>query len=157
MFIISWFTKKDVTLTSEKLNSHLLFSHIIDLPYAPVQRIYMSKIIADLIELDLSDMGIQTLEPGVFQQLKNLENLMLDYNELEHIDTNCFKGLKNLERLNLRNNKLKCLKSEMFENDKLEVFMDTDAFAGLQNIEMLELRGKYLVIISCEQLLILIK
>ena len=45
----------------------------------------------------------------------------------------------------------------MFENDKLEVFMDTDAFAGLQNIEMLELRGKYLVIISCEQLLILIK
>ena len=76
--------------------------------------------------LDLSHSGIQSIEPGAFVGLHNLEILTLAFNDLTILQANTFLGLENLKELHLNN------------NDWLGVetgaFIETGAFAGLDSL-----------------------
>ena len=139
-------------MTKEKLNSHLLFLHIDELGWnAPVQRVVMAEIIANLKELDLSDVslfwGSISLEPYVFQKFVNLEHLNLANNELASLGIDSLKSLKKI--LNLSNNLLTRLNSNIFEDlsclenlncshNKL-IYIHCDVFIGLYNLRKLDL------------------
>lgn len=58
--------------------------------------------------LDLSYNHIQTLPPGAFDSLTNLEILKLRGNRLQTLDKDIFKGVRNLKSLDLKENPWMC-------------------------------------------------
>ena len=65
--------------------------------------------------LDLSDNGLEFLEPGTFDQLGNLYALMLGQNELGELAPDTFRGLGNLIVLDLSGNGLRELNPGVFQ------------------------------------------
>ncbi len=78
-----------------------------------------------LLAFNLESVGIQSIETNAFQNLKVLENLMLDGNDLKIILNGTFNGLISL----------KCLQ---LENNFIETIMP-DTFLQLKNLEKLYL------------------
>lgn len=58
--------------------------------------------------LDLSYNHIQTLPPGAFDKLTDLETLKLRGNSLQTLDKDIFKGLTHLKSLDLKDNPWNC-------------------------------------------------
>jgi len=83
-----------------------------------------------LIDLDLGDNQLTTLEPDTFNGLSNLEKLNLHNNQLTTLDADIFNGLGNLIDLYLHNSQLTTL--------------DADIFNGLSNLEKLYLGNNQL-------------
>lgn len=76
------------------------------------------------------------LESGIFESLKNLEELDLSYNRLKSIEDNTFIGLERLKILKLNSNCLKAFKSK--------------SFSGLSNLELLNLSNNNNIIIEAD-------
>ena len=74
--------------------------------------------------LDLSHSGIQSIEPGAFVGLHNLEILTLAFNDLTILQANTFLGLENLKELELQGNWRLTIET-----------IETGAFAGLDSLE----------------------
>ena len=53
-----------------------------------------------------------------FHSMRNLEYLLIDSNQLEHLDANTFDDLQNLKALGLALNKLKSVNKQMFAHLK---------------------------------------
>ena len=69
-----------------------------------------------LLELDLQNMGIATLDEDDFAGLVRLESLSLRENRLDELPVHVFAGLSNLARLDLGVNRLTDLPSDIFAN-----------------------------------------
>lgn len=69
----------------------------------------------NLQELVIRNSGLTTIEQGAFNGLNKLENLTIQDNPLEMIESSWF-NLKNLERLNLRGNSIKYIESGSFRH-----------------------------------------
>lgn len=61
---------------------------------------------------------LETID-GLFQNLTNLRQLNLSYNEIAIVSPTQFSGLVNLEFLNLANNHLSALASNQFEGNNV--------------------------------------
>ncbi len=61
-----------------------------------------------ITELDLSYNHIQTLPPGAFDQLTDLQMLKLRGNSLQTLPKHMFTGLTNLKSLDLKDNPWNC-------------------------------------------------
>ncbi|XP_053971004.1 leucine-rich repeat-containing G-protein coupled receptor 4-like [Hylaeus volcanicus] len=72
-------------------------------------------------ELNLSNMGIRSLEKSALDDVPNLKYLNLANNSLESLPEFVFSNLTNLEYLNLAENKLSCLKNLFVHLEKLRV------------------------------------
>lgn len=82
--------------------------------------------LVNFLKLKLDKNHLVKLEPGAFECLGNLEELLLDSNQLasDQFDSMLFKGLKKLRRLNQRGNQLTKLDQETFHtrSDRFKVF-----------------------------------
>lgn len=72
-------------------------------------------------DLDLSSMGIRSLERDVFDNLPTLRTLNLANNSLDSLPEFMFSNLTNLEELNLAQNKLLNLQNLFIQLEKLRV------------------------------------
>ena len=89
------------------------------------------------------------MRKGIFDGLTNLNELNLDYNKLEKIDSNTFERLINLEILSLQDNIIEEIEERSFESLKYlkELNLkfnrlkriDFNTFHGLTKIETLSL------------------
>nr|AIO08102.1 variable lymphocyte receptor C [Petromyzon marinus]AIO08254.1 variable lymphocyte receptor C [Petromyzon marinus] len=97
---------------------------------------------------------LQSLPVGVFDQLKNLNELRLDSNKLQSLPVGVFDQLKNLNELRLSSNQLKSLPSGVFDSLTKLTRLDLNtnqlqsipagAFDKLTNLQTLELRNNEL-------------
>lgn len=62
---------------------------------------------ANIYHLDMSDCGVQNIEPNALVALTNLQILNLNYNDLTEIKKNDFAGPSNLTKLYLTGNQIK--------------------------------------------------
>lgn len=74
--------------------------------------------LVEMRELYLFENQIDTIEPGSFKYLKNLELLMLAANEIAQLNGDEFLGLDDLININLTGNKLETLLFKPFRNMK---------------------------------------
>jgi Leucine-rich repeat (LRR) protein len=67
-----------------------------------------------LESLDLQKNNLTDLPLFVFNQLRHLKYLFLDFNNIVSLDNDIFYGLKNLKNLSISNNKLKLISNTTF-------------------------------------------
>ncbi len=65
-------------------------------------------------ELDLSSLGIKSIETDSFQGLSHLRLLDLSNNHIKKLEAYAFRGLENLEYLYLQNNKIEEINKRAF-------------------------------------------
>ncbi|KAL3249344.1 hypothetical protein MRX96_056063 [Rhipicephalus microplus] len=80
--------------------------------------------------LDLRFNQIQRLPANAFQDLPNLDTLMLDSNQLQIVENQAFEKLRNLRHLFLSKNRIR--------------HIEDDAFSGLQQLEQLHLNDNHI-------------
>nr|XP_037271145.1 peroxidasin homolog isoform X3 [Rhipicephalus microplus] len=80
--------------------------------------------------LDLRFNQIQRLPANAFQDLPNLDTLMLDSNQLQIVENQAFEKLRNLRHLFLSKNRIRRI--------------EDDAFSGLQQLEQLHLNDNHI-------------
>ncbi|KAH7639961.1 hypothetical protein HUG17_3994 [Dermatophagoides farinae] len=109
-------------------------------------------------ELDLSNQLIHTIQPGVFNQTKNLKILKLSHNQLKVINRDWLTiSLTNLERLILRKNQINEIGLLAFDNLRSLRFLDLrhnhlgnlldGTFWGLNRVERLYLDHNHITTI----------
>lgn len=88
---------------------------------------------SNLTYLNLANNDINKIADSVFQNLQNMETLILSYNDLEILHPDAFKGvyletrllpLRNLKELRLDHNKLHSLNQDIFEHTTDIVILD---------------------------------
>jgi len=72
------------------------------------------NVMPNLKTLDLSHNHLKTFKPEHFKNLKSIECIELNFNQLENLDDHLFDSM-NLERLNLGNNNLVNISSKAFD------------------------------------------
>lgn len=100
-----------------------------------------------LTVLNLEGNNIRKLEPGYFNNFKNLESLYLNENKISTIGEHTFDNLTSLKVLSLKNNSISNIANSTFkENRKLEnLYLDfnkihtinSKTFEGLENLHEL--------------------
>lgn len=87
-----------------------------------------------IIEIDLSDNNIQTLQPGVFYETQKLRVLLLNQNRLRVLENDLFVNLTFLQRVSLANNKLERIEERTFLNlpNLHSLVLDGNNFSTLQ-------------------------
>ena len=91
------------------------------------------KELKNLEELHLDRLKLTSIEPGLFSGLCNLKTLSLSENQLNNLEPGLFSGLYNLRELKLSGNQLKNLHEEVFRDlQKLEyLYFPGNKFAYL--------------------------
>ncbi|KAL3889735.1 hypothetical protein ACJMK2_002064 [Sinanodonta woodiana] len=100
---------------------------------------------------NLSDSGIEEIQPGLFESMKNLRTLDISYNTLRVLHKNTFKGLVNLQELVIGNNiYLTTIERGAFQDleniseiylTHLHIsFLGSDTFEGLSKLKKIDLR-----------------
>lgn len=87
-----------------------------------------------LLELDLSYNNLQNVQGKFFAGLKYLTDLRLNNNDIRHLETRCFQNLTRLKRLILSNNKISFVKRQHFDgisNDLLEINLHNNTVSSL--------------------------
>ena len=107
--------------------------------------------------VNLANDGIKAIEPGAFEGMSRLEELVLKKNRISTIEPNTFAGLGKLWYLDLGKNKIQVVKSNAFLGlHNLEEIdlkwnritrLEDGAFAGLDRLQWLELDGN--PVITC--------
>ena len=77
-----------------------------------------------MVELDLQYNGIETIEPGVFQDLMRLQLLSLKGNRLVNIHESTFLGLNRVIVLRLSENEIETLSPDVFRDQELLMLLD---------------------------------
>uniref|UniRef100_A0A8C5PXN2 Ig-like domain-containing protein n=1 Tax=Leptobrachium leishanense TaxID=445787 RepID=A0A8C5PXN2_9ANUR len=94
-----------------------LASHFLDLSYNRIRSI-QPKIFGDLQELqelDLSHNQLSRMEPGVFSGLPSLRILLVHHNQLKLLPSGVFAGMPDLTWLDVRGNQLVILLDQTFQ------------------------------------------
>ena len=101
--------------------------------------------------LNLRKKGIKAIEPGAFEGMARLEELVLSKNSISTIEPYTFEGLNKLRELRLENNKIRVVNSNAFRGlHSLEILrlrnnqinrIENGAFAGLDSLRGVTLRG----------------
>ena len=107
-----------------------------------------------ITSLNLSDEGIGSLQPGDFEGLTGLAQLVLEGNDLTALPSGLLDGLSALEKLNFKGNDLSALPSGMFDDlgslsalylggNRLSA-VPAEAISGLSGLEILGLADNQL-------------
>lgn len=118
--------------------------------------------LSDLRYLTLSFSSIQTIDDGVFIQIKELRQLRLNNNQIKQLSAETFTGLSNLEILDLSGNpniqiqpgtfrhllKLR----ELYLGDTLLDELNTNMFGGVTALKVLDIHGNSLKTLDSETL-----
>ena len=89
----------------------------------PIDRNFIKS--HSLLHLDISGCNVHSVSVETFANVSALEQLVLQYNMLEYLDSDVFSGLVNLKRIYLTSNKLQ--------------YLHPDTFLGLPNLQSLYL------------------
>lgn len=87
----------------------------------------IANILPNLIEVSAKNAAIDTILPGDFEDLENLQNIDLSGNVLKIIEPETFDGLSALKNLDLSENEIE--------------FIDEDAFGNLPQLQSLNLES----------------
>jgi hypothetical protein len=116
---------KQINLSKNKLEECPKFSENLEILNLSQNKLYMSHkldfhAIQFLKTLDISQnkLNSENFPLNLFDNLKNLENLFLDNNEISNLEENIFWNLKRLITLGLSSNKLEFIHSNLFINLK---------------------------------------
>lgn len=114
----------------------------------------------DLQILKLSKNKIRKIEKNSFNELKNVEKIFLDRNQIDELDDEIFSSNNLLKILKLENNNLKKISENLFQNlpELKEIFLQdnkiqkvtTEIFKNNQNLEILDLSNNKLKFIEME-------
>ena len=69
-----------------------------------------------LLETDLSNNQIQSIDPSTFQNLTNLQEFGLNNNQIQNIDPQTFQSLTNLQKFALGSNQIQNIDPQTFQN-----------------------------------------
>ncbi|XP_029846026.3 peroxidasin homolog [Ixodes scapularis] len=90
----------------------------------------LPRVPEDTTVLDLRYNNIREVPARSFEDLEQLETLLLNNNQIRHIEGHGFEGLRNLRHLYIFKNRIK--------------YLDENSFAGLQSLEQLYLHDNLL-------------
>ncbi|XP_014488231.1 PREDICTED: uncharacterized protein LOC106751714 [Dinoponera quadriceps] len=87
-----------------------------------------------IIEIDLSDNNIRSLQPGIFYETHKLRVLLLNQNRLRVLENDLFVNLTFLQKVSLSNNKLERIEERTFLNlpNLHSLALDGNNFSTLQ-------------------------
>ena len=108
----------------------------------------------------LQNNKLRTLNPGAFNNLKNLLTLDLHGNSLISLQPGCFQGLEKLSELDLSANMMSSIPVNAFQNllnlkelileDNQLDFLNSSIFSGLNKLKSLNLEGNSLISLHVE-------
>ncbi|XP_055637267.1 follicle-stimulating hormone receptor isoform X2 [Toxorhynchites rutilus septentrionalis] len=121
------------------------------------------KLPSELVKLDLSHNNISSLPNKSFDTLPNLEELILSYNRMDHIEAEAFFGLSSLKKLVLQNcglvrvpvealRRVRTISSLQLDSN-LIAEMENVTFRGFNYLKSLRLEGNLLKRIPTEALI----
>ncbi|XP_078663923.1 uncharacterized protein LOC144907026 [Branchiostoma floridae x Branchiostoma belcheri] len=109
----------------------------------------VSKIPSDTRLFLMLGTDLTEVKKGLFKDLKNLEELDLDNNQISDIETGSFEDLSNLRLLFLYRNAMEKLQSGLFKGmtNLLQIYLSSNnittvedgAFEGLENLQLIQL------------------
>jgi Leucine-rich repeat (LRR) protein len=107
----------------------------------------LERVFPNLKKIFVGQCGIKKIFRNVFSNLKKLEDLTLNYNNIESIERDSFVDLISLKELWITSNKLTTLDSGVFRNlraletlslnDNLVATFPTGLFDGMKNLDRL--------------------
>jgi hypothetical protein len=110
---------------------------------------FVSRGLTELESLDVSWIGLRTIEVGAFNGLTDLKSISIFFNNIDKIIRGTFENLSNLKRLDLVNNNLQHLDSDVFSGlfnlnhvslaQNRLLYLNADTFLGLPNIQSVDL------------------
>lgn len=102
-----------------------------------------------LLKIEISDCNVRNIENGTFDNLSELEELVLEWNRLAAIDVNLLRGLHSLRILDLSRNEIERIENGTFINlSKLESLMlannnlkslNCGTFSGLHSLKKFDI------------------
>ena len=102
-------------------------------------------------DLEFVKLGIKAIEPGAFEGMATLEELIIRKNSISTIEPKTFEGLNELRQLQLHENKIQVVESNAFlglhrldwlklDSNEIQT-LEAGAFLGLHNLPALTLTG----------------